>query len=77
MTTLPFDPAEQRDNLHGPSRPNVHWSTDNVGEAVPGVLSPLSADLWGYFGEKTTRGSLIATGVLPKTRRQCRSVSKR
>ena len=42
-----IDPNDSWDNLHGPSRPEHHWSTDNVGEAAPGVLSPLSGSILG------------------------------
>jgi phosphohistidine swiveling domain-containing protein len=61
---LRFDPAERWDNMNCPSRPETHWSTDNVGEAAPGVLSPLGASIWGYFGEKSTRATFIAIGGL-------------
>jgi pyruvate,water dikinase len=54
------------DNLHGPSRPDVHWSTDNVGEAAPGVLCPLSASIWGEFGERTSRAAFVAIGAFPR-----------
>jgi rifampicin phosphotransferase len=63
--TSHFDPDDVWDNLHGPSAPNLHSSTDNVGEAAPGVLSPLGAALLGEVGESGTRGSLVAMGVLP------------
>jgi pyruvate,water dikinase len=52
--------------MHGPSRPDVHWSTDNVGEAAPGVLSPLGASIWGVIGESATRGTFVNIGVLPE-----------
>jgi len=61
-----FDPTEEWDNLHGPSRPEVHWSTDNVGEAVPGVMSPLGASVWDVIAERTTRGSFVAIGAFPR-----------
>jgi phosphohistidine swiveling domain-containing protein len=59
-----FDPTEAWDNLNGPSPEGVHWSTDNVGEAVPGVMSPLQASIWEVVGERTTRGSLVEIGAL-------------
>ncbi|HEX6388575.1 MAG TPA: hypothetical protein VFZ89_03985, partial [Solirubrobacteraceae bacterium] len=64
-----FDPTEPWDNLHGPSPADVHWSTDNVGEAVPGVMSPLGASIWTYHGERSTRGAFVAIGALPRRER--------
>lgn len=64
--TLRFDPTEAWDNLHTPTRLDVHWSTDNVGEAAPGVLSPLGASIWSDLGEKCTRACFVAIGVLPR-----------
>ena len=60
-----FNPNDEWDNMHGPSRPDVHWSTDNVGEAAPGVLTPLGAAIWGYIGERATRGTFVNIGVIP------------
>ena len=60
-----FDVNEPWDNLNGPSPPGVHWSTDNVGEAVPGVMSPLSASIWSVLGETCTRESFVAIGAFP------------
>jgi pyruvate,water dikinase len=68
-TAPAFDSHEPWDNLHGPSRPDVHWSTDNVGEAAPGVLSPLGASIWGQIGERTTRATFISIGVIPERER--------
>ena len=62
--TPEFDPNEPWDNLHRPSRPELHWSTDNVGEAVPGVMSPLSASIWTELGETCTRQSFVEFGAL-------------
>lgn len=66
MQTLAFDPLDTWDNLHGPSPADVHWSTDNVGEAVPGVVSPLGASIWSEVGERTTRESFVAIGAFPR-----------
>ena len=52
------------DSLHGYSAPHSHWTTANYGEAMPGVLSPLSWDFWGYSVEKAMRGSFHALGAL-------------
>jgi phosphohistidine swiveling domain-containing protein len=61
-----FDPGERWDNLNCPSRAGTHWSTDNVGEAAPGVLSPLGASIWGEIGERSTRGTFVAVGAMTR-----------
>ncbi len=43
-----FSPFDAWDPLHEPSWPNEHWSTANVGEALPGVLTPLGLDAVGH-----------------------------
>jgi rifampicin phosphotransferase len=67
MTTVQFDPNEEWDNLHRWSPPDVHWSTDNVGEAVPGIQSPLSASIWSDEGERATRATFVGTGAYPRS----------
>jgi phosphohistidine swiveling domain-containing protein len=62
-----FDPGEAWDNLHGPSRADVHWATDNVGEAVPGVVSPLGASIWTSLGERAFRGSYVEIGAFARS----------
>ena len=66
MTTV-FDPTEHWDNLHTPTPPDVHWSTDNVGEAAPGILSPLGASIWTSIGERSTRATFVGIGVSPRS----------
>ena len=56
--------AEPWDTLHNPSDPDLHWATDNVGEAAPGVLSTLGWSLWESCTERTTRRALWSTGGL-------------
>ena len=65
-----IDPTEEWDNLHTPTRPDSHWSTDNVGEAAPGVLSPLGASIWSDLGERSTRGTFVEIGVLARRERR-------
>lgn len=38
--------VESWDPLHQDSPADAFWTTTNVGEAMPGVLTPLSADIW-------------------------------
>ncbi|HTK66980.1 MAG TPA: PEP-utilizing enzyme [Pseudonocardia sp.] len=40
----------ERDPLHEGSPPELHWTTTNVGEAMPGVLTPLSWSVWRPVG---------------------------
>jgi pyruvate,water dikinase len=69
VAVVEFDPNDTWDNMNGPSRPELHWSTDNVGEAAPGVLSPLGASIWGTIGERATRGTFVNIGVLQESER--------
>jgi pyruvate,water dikinase len=39
-----------RDPLHEGSPAELHWTTTNVGEAMPGVLTPLSWSVWRPVG---------------------------
>jgi pyruvate,water dikinase len=52
------------DPLHSGSAPHLHWSTDNLGEAAPGVLTPLGWSLWGGVGERAAREALYRLGAL-------------
>jgi pyruvate,water dikinase len=55
--------GEAWDVLHSPGEPDQHWTTDNVGEAAPGVLTPLSWSVWGDVGDRMTRGVCLRMGV--------------
>ena len=50
--------------LHGTSAPQTHWSTTNIGEAMPGVQSPLGWSVWGPCGERAARTAFHRVGVL-------------
>jgi phosphohistidine swiveling domain-containing protein len=54
---------EYWDVLHDPGPPEAHWSTDNVGEAAPGVLSPFSWSMWGKTGDSMPRRIAHRMGV--------------
>jgi phosphohistidine swiveling domain-containing protein len=41
-----------------------HWTTTNLGEAAPGVLTPLGLALWGLPAERAARAAIHAVGVL-------------
>ncbi len=55
-----------RDPLDGDWDPTAYWSTSNVGEAVPGVLTPLNWSLWKRGGEAGLRAALTAVGALER-----------
>jgi phosphohistidine swiveling domain-containing protein len=56
--------ADDWDPLHHTSPPGIHWTTTNLGETAPGVLSPLSWTLWGTAGESAIRVAGHNLGVL-------------
>lgn len=52
------------DNLTSYSAPGVHWSTSNLGEAMPGVQTPLSWSIWETGVEAALREAAFAVGAL-------------
>jgi phosphohistidine swiveling domain-containing protein len=48
------------------TRAAYHWTTTNLGEAAPGVLTPLSLAVWGAPGERGARWAEFEIGVLKK-----------
>jgi pyruvate,water dikinase len=59
------------DPLHAPGGHDEHWSTDNVGEAAPGVLSPLGWSVWGTEGNTAMYETAYRLGIF--SRAECRS----
>src|ERR1700756_5124983 len=57
-------PGSGADTLHGRSHPQDSWTTTNVGEAVPGVQTPLGWSIWGPAGEAGLRRAFHTIGVL-------------
>ena len=57
-------PGSGRDTLHGRSHPGSSWTTTNVGEAVPGVQTPLGWSIWGPAGEAGLRRAFHTIGAL-------------
>lgn len=55
------------DPLHGRSRPGAAWTTTNVGEAVPGVQTPLGWSIWGPVGEEGLRRAFHTLGALDRS----------
>lgn len=64
-----IDPLEAWDPLHAFSRPDEHWTRTNVGEAMPGVLTPLGWTFWGGNAERAFRGVIADLGVLTAAER--------
>lgn len=52
--------------LHSRSDPDTFWSTTNVGEAFPGVLTPLGWSLCGPSVEAGIRDCYARVGALPR-----------
>jgi phosphohistidine swiveling domain-containing protein len=50
--------------------PDVHWTTVNIGEAVPGVLTPLSASVWAPAFEYAALGCAHAVGAISSRERK-------
>jgi phosphohistidine swiveling domain-containing protein len=56
----PYDP------LNSGCSPRLHYSTTNVGEAMPGVCTPLTWTLWGPIGDAQSRRVGFDMGVLTR-----------
>ncbi|HWE33279.1 MAG TPA: PEP-utilizing enzyme [Solirubrobacteraceae bacterium] len=65
--TLEF--GDPWDPLHAPGGPDEHWSTDNVGEAAPGVLTPLGWSVWGEVGDHMVKQIAYGLGVFNRAER--------
>lgn len=61
--TIGVDPSGP---LHSESRPEAFWSTTNVGEALPGVATPLGWSLWGPAVDLGVRDCFARMGALPR-----------
>ncbi|GAA0617548.1 hypothetical protein GCM10009547_19760 [Sporichthya brevicatena] len=61
--------VEAWDPLHAFSRPDEHWTRTNVGEAMPGVLTPLGWTFWGGNAERAFRGAIADMGALTAVER--------
>jgi pyruvate,water dikinase len=60
--------ALELDPTRGTSRPDRYWTTTNIGEAAPDVLSPMCWSVWGEPAEQAWIYSMQAFGVLPRSR---------
>lgn len=66
MVSTVLVPGTGADTLHGRSRPQDSWTTTNVGEAVPGVQTPLGWSVWGPAGESGLRRAFHTIGALDR-----------
>ena len=57
------------DPVHGRSAATSHWSTANLAEAMPGVLTPLGWSVWGPASELGARDAFYAMGAIPAAER--------
>jgi rifampicin phosphotransferase len=64
------DRLDAWDPLHSPTRSDLYWVTTNIGEALPGVLTPLSWSLWSRVTEGAPRRAGYQLGVLPRSERE-------
>lgn len=55
--------------LHMTSPAEATWSSINLAEAVPGVMTPLTASVWVPASELGLREPFVAMGALPSHRR--------
>src|SRR5260370_23438116 len=62
--------GEAWDVLHEPDTADGHWSTDNVGEAAPGVLTPLSWSIWRTVGDRAPREVAFRLGAFSRRDRR-------
>jgi rifampicin phosphotransferase len=65
-----FDPHDEWDPLHNRSGPQLHWTTSNLGEAMPGVLTPLTWTMWAAAVERAPREAAYQIGALIEAERR-------
>ena len=60
---------EGTDPLHRHSDPDSHWTTANLGEAMPGVATALSASVWGDSVHRGLVAGAFALGAIGRAER--------
>jgi phosphohistidine swiveling domain-containing protein len=58
------------DIYDGDWQPDAWWTTTNYGEAAPGVLTPVSRQLWAIGGEEAMRRAFYDMGALTREERR-------
>lgn len=61
---------DEWDPLQSWSDPGEYWTTSSMGEAIPGVATPLCWSLWGNSAEHAARESVYRMGLLTRTERR-------
>jgi rifampicin phosphotransferase len=56
--------CDEFDPLMPSTRAVHHWTTANLGEAAPGVLTPLGTALWGAVAERAARKAAWMVGIM-------------
>jgi pyruvate,water dikinase len=64
------DPRDDWDPLHEWSSPDLHWTTANVSENLPGVPTALTWTVWRPAVERSIREAGYALGVYTKSERR-------
>jgi phosphohistidine swiveling domain-containing protein len=59
-----MSPGDPGDVYAFATKPSTWWTTSNYGEAVPGVLTPLTWTWWGPASDIALRGAFANIGVL-------------
>jgi rifampicin phosphotransferase len=49
-----------------PTSPDLHWTTNNLGEVMPGVQTPLSFTVWQVVMDWASHRNAYEVGVLPR-----------
>lgn len=62
--TVEIEGLEADRLLHQNSRSDVWWSPTNIGEAAPGVQTPLGASIWGPVVDLSVRDTFRRMGAL-------------
>jgi phosphohistidine swiveling domain-containing protein len=65
-----------QDPLHRPGGWDTHWTTDNVGEALPGVVTPLGWTFWGDGMDQMCRDVAYALGIFTAAERASPAVDE-
>lgn len=68
MSTPPDSRTEAPNALHALSPADASWSSINLAEAVPGVMTPLTASAWVPASELGLRAPFVAMGALAASR---------
>lgn len=57
------------DPVHSPTDPGTHWARSNLGEAMPGVQTPLSWTTWADAVERAPREAAYRIGAFEEAER--------